>query len=70
MYTKQEIILRKIREGKSQRQISGELGISRRTVKKYLEEYEEYQKTFDLPYEMSFLRPVRVPLKLQRRRKG
>ena len=45
MYTKQEIILRKIREGKSQRQISRELGISRRTVKKYLESYEKYQKS-------------------------
>ena len=45
MYTKQEIILRKIREGKSQRQISRELGISRRTVKKYLESNEAYQKS-------------------------
>lgn len=42
MYTKQEIILRSYREGKSQRSISRELGISRSTVKKYIEEYENY----------------------------
>lgn len=39
MYTKQEIILRCHREGKSRRAISRELGISRKTVKKYIEEY-------------------------------
>ena len=41
MYTKQEIIIRSYREGKSQRNISRELGISRKTVKKYILEYEE-----------------------------
>lgn len=40
MYTKQEIILQSYREGKSQRSIARELQISRRTVKKYIEEYE------------------------------
>ena len=40
MYTKQEIILRSYREGKSQRSISRELKISRITVKRYIEEYE------------------------------
>jgi len=40
MYTKQEIILRKYREGASQRRISRELGISRKTVKKYIDAYE------------------------------
>lgn len=40
MYTKQEIILKSYREGKSQRSIARELGISRLTVKKYIEEYE------------------------------
>jgi transposase len=40
MYTRQEIILRSNREGKSQRQISRELGISRKTVSKYLIAYE------------------------------
>jgi len=45
MYTQQEIILRKTREGKSQRQISRELRISRRTVKKHLEAYEAYRKS-------------------------
>lgn len=41
MYTKQEIIIRHYREGKSQREISKELGISRKTVKKYISEYED-----------------------------
>lgn len=41
MYTKQEIIIRSYREGKSQRRISGELHISRKTVRKYIAEYEE-----------------------------
>ena len=40
MYTKQEIILRSYREGKSQRLISRELKISRATVKRYIREYE------------------------------
>jgi transposase len=40
MYTKQEIIIKSYREGKSQRCISRELQISRKTVKKYIEEYE------------------------------
>ena len=41
MYTKQEIIIRSYREGKSQRRISRELSINRKTVKKYISEYEE-----------------------------
>ena len=45
MYTKQEIILRSYREGKSQRAISKELKISRKTVKKYIDEYDQKQKT-------------------------
>lgn len=40
MYTKQEIIIKSYREGKSQRCISQELQISRKTVKKYIDEYE------------------------------
>ena len=40
MYTKQEIILRSYREGKSQRSISRELKISRITVNRYIREYE------------------------------
>jgi len=43
MYTKQEIIIRSHREGKSQRQISRELQISRKTIKKYIEDYEKLQ---------------------------
>lgn len=42
MYTKQEIILRSYREGKSQRSIARELAISRKTVRKYIEEYEAH----------------------------
>jgi len=45
MYTKQEIIIRSYREGKSQRQISRELQISRKTVRKYLREHEEALQT-------------------------
>lgn len=41
MYTKQEIIIRCYRQGQSQRQIAKELHVSRRTVKKYIEAYEE-----------------------------
>lgn len=40
MYTKQEIIIGSHREGKSQRQIARELHISRKTVRKYLFDYE------------------------------
>lgn len=42
MYTKQEIIIKSYREGKSQRCISRELQINRKTVKKYVEDYETY----------------------------
>lgn len=41
MFTKQEIVIQSYREGKSQRLISRNLGISRPTVKKYIEEYEK-----------------------------
>ncbi len=41
MYTKQEIIIRSYREGQSQRQISRGLKISRKTVRRYLSEYEQ-----------------------------
>jgi transposase len=44
MYTKQEIIIRSHREGKSQRSISRELQINRKTINKYIEEYENLQK--------------------------
>ena len=40
MYIKQEIILRNHRDGLSQREISNELGISRKTVSKYIKQYE------------------------------
>jgi len=41
MYTKQEIIIRSHRQGHSQRQIARDLHISRKTVKKYLEEHAQ-----------------------------
>jgi transposase len=37
---KQKIIISHYREGKSQRQISKELGINRRTIRKYIKDYE------------------------------
>ena len=43
MYTKQEIILRSYREGKSQRCISVELSISRKTVRKFIKDYEHWK---------------------------
>lgn len=49
MYTKQEIIIRSHREGKSHRQISRELQINRKTIKKYIEEYENLQKEASRP---------------------
>lgn len=53
MYTKQEIIIRYTREGKSHRQISRELKISRTTVRKYIESYlgSKDSKTSD-PFEL------------------
>ena len=42
MYTKQEIIIQSHREGKSQRTIARELKISRKTVRKYLFDYESH----------------------------
>jgi transposase len=48
MYTKQEIILKSYREGMSHRQISRELHINRKTVKKYIEEYERLQQVSNL----------------------
>jgi len=51
MYTKQEIILKSHREGKSQRMISKELGISRKTVKKYITEFETRLRSGSPPQE-------------------
>jgi len=44
MYTKQEIIIRSYREGKSQRCISRELQVSRKTISMYIEDYENLKK--------------------------
>ena len=38
---KQDVILKYIREGKSQRQISKETGICRETIRKYIKNYED-----------------------------
>ena len=38
---KQDVILKYIREGKSQRQISKETGICRETIRKYIKDYED-----------------------------
>lgn len=51
MYTKQEIILKSHREGKSQRSISKELGISRKTVRKYLKQCETRLESGEPPQE-------------------
>jgi len=51
MYTKQEIILKSHREGKSQRSISKELGISRKTVKKYITQFEAGLRSGSPPQE-------------------
>ncbi|MEW8995602.1 helix-turn-helix domain-containing protein [Clostridium sp.] len=40
MNEKQDIILKHLREGKSQRQISKETGICRETIRKYIKQYE------------------------------
>jgi len=40
MHTKQSIIIRHYRQGQSQRQISRELGLNRKTVRRYIEQYE------------------------------
>jgi transposase len=41
MYTKQEIIISSFRDGKSQRQIARDLQVSRKTIRKYLQEHEK-----------------------------
>ncbi len=42
---KQEIILKHFREGKTQRDIHRETGISRKTIRKYIRKYEEQKQT-------------------------
>ena len=41
MTTKQSIIIRHFRQGQSQRKISRDLGLHRKTVRRYIEEYEQ-----------------------------
>ena len=40
MYTNQEVIINSFRDGKSQRQIARDMQISRKTVKKYIQEHD------------------------------
>jgi transposase len=47
MYTKQEIIISSYRDGKSLRTIARELQISRKTVNKYIQEYEATLESSD-----------------------
>lgn len=47
MSTKQSIIIRYFRQGQSQRQISKELGINRKTVRRYIGEYERDRKKLE-----------------------
>lgn len=47
MSTKQSIIIRYFRQGQSQRKISRDLGINRKTVRRYIEEYEASRKKLD-----------------------
>ena len=75
MLKKQEIILRYYREGESMRKISRALGIHRRTVKKYLEEYEA-QRNKEPPVdgaeasvEKSINEPPKYNSKTRKRRK-
>lgn len=37
---KQEVLLKYLREGRSQREIASEIGVDRKTVSKYIKEYE------------------------------
>jgi len=48
MNTKQSIIIRYFRQGQSQRKISRELGINRKTVRRYISEYEQGRKNQEL----------------------
>ena len=70
MYTKQEIILKSHREGKSQRWISKELGISRKTVKKYIAQFEAHLQAGSPPQEAisEFLSTPPIYEKKQRRK--
>jgi transposase len=47
MRTKQEIIIQHFREGRSQREIAKEIGIHRKTVKRYIRLYEEAKRRME-----------------------
>lgn len=55
---KQDIILRHIREGKSQRQISKETGMSRETIRKYVNNYES--KLIEVTDDLGEIRKINI----------
>ena len=59
MKEKQDVLLRFFREGDSKSKISRDLGINRRTVRRYIEEYLMVQEKEGLPKVI----PARVPCK-------
>ena len=70
MTTKQEIILRHYRQGHSQRRINRDLGVSRKTIKKYIEEYEKSRSEGgDSGVKSSILTPPKYDTSTRKRRK-
>lgn len=53
MIQKQNILLSYYREGKSQREIAGLTGIARKTVSKYIREYEQRRQELETRGEQS-----------------
>jgi len=48
---KQKIIISHFQKGKSQRQIAREMGINRRTITKYVKDYEGKKHSLQIPKE-------------------
>ncbi|WP_209702485.1 IS21 family transposase [Clostridium algifaecis] len=55
---KQDIILKHIREGKSQRQISKETGICRETIRKYVKDYEN--KLIEINHDLAEIDKINI----------
>ncbi|MBP2033341.1 transposase/transposase-like protein [Clostridium algifaecis] len=58
MNEKQDIILKHIREGKSQRQISKETGICRETIRKYVKDYEN--KLIEINHDLAEIDKINI----------